>query len=195
MSSVPNETRTSEASTEQDSVPSVDELLVILQASPEAKAKIDALRDKLYGHVKRVIDGNALFGIEQMLWGLIDQTGIYDEEAALAEAMLAEALGSIAYDPHRNVRDEPYGITDEEIVAAEYDATCELCQHDLAESKRRRAGHSDRFEDHADKELLAMHAEAAKRWRKDHAEALRRFGLGPTGHASNGRAAQNGRAS
>lgn len=179
---------------EDDDAGSVDDLLVKLEASPEATAKIEQLREQLYGHVRRLIAADALFGLEQMLWGLVDRTGVHDDEAELATALLAEALAGIAYDPSRSARDEPYGITDEEIVAARYDETCELCRHDLAEAKRRREGRSDRFEDCADKELLAMHADAAKRWRKQHADALRRFGLGDKqGHAATpAPAVQNG---
>lgn len=159
----------------QTTVRSVDELLVTLNASPEAKAKIDQLREKLYGHVLRLVDLDVLYAIEQMLWSLVGRTGVDDEESVLTNALLAEALANVPYDPERNGCTTPHGITDEEILAVEYDETCELCQHDLGEVARRRAGSTDRFEDWADPELQSMHAAAATRWRQDHADALQRF--------------------
>jgi hypothetical protein len=155
-------------------VASVDDLLETLKASLEAREKIEHVRERLYGHVRRLIDGEALFSLEQVLWSVVDRAGVHDDESELTNALLAEALASIAYDPERNISTTPRGITDEEIVAAEYDETCELCHHDLEEAKQRRAGNT---EDAVDSEILAMHAEAATHWREEHAVALARFGL------------------
>jgi hypothetical protein len=131
-----------------------------------------ALEEQLYEHVVDCIDFDALFGLEQLLWHLVDRLGLgrLDDEAGLSKQLIRRALVRAAYDPSTAFSDVPYGITKAEEKAAKFDAECPFCQYE-AEHPREDGEH-----DHED-ESCTLCDELAREWREQHADALKRAGL------------------
>jgi len=133
-----------------------------------------ALEEQLYEHVVDCIDFDALFGLEQLLWHLVDQLGLgrLDEEDGLSKQLIRRALVRAAYDPTTSFSDVPYGITKAEAKAARFDPECPFCQYEDEHPPEQEAEH-----DH-EGESCSLCDEMAAAWREEHAEALRRRGLG-----------------
>ena len=132
------------------------------------------LAQQLDGHVRAAIDFSALDGLEQLLWGLLDRRRIDDDDGDLAKALLVEAVIRVVRDPASFYGAPPRGITKAERRAVEFDAACPFCQME-------RAAAADPMDNPVlDAEWLALTAEAAAAWRRQHAETLRRHGLGPS---------------
>lgn len=131
-----------------------------------------ALEEQLYEHVVDCIDFDALFGLEQLLWHLVDKLGLgqLDDEAGLSKQLIRRALVRAAYDPSTAFSEVPFGITKEEEKAASFDPECPFCQYE-AEHPREDSEH-----DHED-ESCTLCDELAREWREQHADALRRRGL------------------
>jgi hypothetical protein len=156
---------------------SVSAQLDVAGASPQARTGITELADRLYGHVLRAIDLGRLFQLEQCVWSELDRLKIRDDEGDLANALLAEVLHRVAYAPERHINSVPAGIPQEEIIAAEFDEACLMCQHDAKDLEYRMSGRrcDDLYRQAEDKEWRALQAQAAEQWRTKHATALRRF--------------------
>jgi hypothetical protein len=138
--------------------------------TPELKApaSVEELEEQLYSHIVSCIDFDRVSGLEQMLWGLLDDLGISDDDqvADMSTEMVARAFTRAGQDPNNRMSDVPFGITEAEASAANFDPSCPFCVYEEAES-RRPAEH-----DHT--EACALCDEAAREWRRQHAEALKR---------------------
>jgi hypothetical protein len=164
---------------EHPAPPSVAEQLSSSQLSVEQQAQVAVLAERVYGHVLRVVDLDLLYGLEQVLWSELDRLKIRDNDGDLATALLSEALHRVGHAPDRHVDMIPEGIRPDEIVAAYYDEDCLLCRHELADIQSRTSGQQcDDLARHEDKEWRALQARERAKWRAEHADALRRFGLG-----------------
>ena len=137
--------------------------------------KLLALAEQLYGHVVECIDFDALFGLEQMLWSLVEKAGLgkLDDEGDLSKAMIRRCLVRAAFDPNTAFTDVPFGITKEEAKAANFDPECPFCRYEDEQARTARPAEHD----HED-ECCSLCDNMAAAWRKEHAEALRRRGLG-----------------
>lgn len=93
-------------------------------------ANLDELRGCLYNHVMDAIDWGKIHGYEQMLWSLLPELGVEDDECEAAEAMIRECVVRAASDPMRNISDVPFGVTDAERRAVAYDDGCVFCRVD-----------------------------------------------------------------
>lgn len=146
------------------------ELDLAIARSPELRA----LETQLYGHVLECIDFDGLFGLEQLLWHLIDKLG-FDElglHDGLSKALIQRAIMRAARDPSTSFSDVPFGITKAEAKAAKFDPECPFCQYE-AEHPREA---SDAEHEHDD-EPCSLCDEMAREWHEKHADALRRRGL------------------
>jgi hypothetical protein len=130
-------------------------------------ASLDELRQCLYSHVMEAIDWGKIHGYEQMLWSLLPELGHDDDEGELAEAMIRECVVRAASDPMRNFSEVPYGITEAERKAVEYDDGCVFCRADAV------SGDGD--EEHVDD--CPCCADLAADWRAQHETVLRKAGL------------------
>jgi hypothetical protein len=157
----------------------VEEFLAAADASPEQREKVTALVERLYGHMLRVVDLGRLFQLDQCLWSEIEKIDLDDEEGALASALIAGALAQVGRGPERHGSFIPEGISPDEVMAADYDDQCLMCQWEAADLRDRMSG--KRCEDlthRAEKrDLDAFMHRAADRWRIENQAALRRFGL------------------
>ncbi len=143
--------------------------------------EVAELADRLYNHVLRVIDLGRLSQLEQCIWSELDQMNIDDELGELATALLAEALGRVGHAPERHVNPIPIGISEDEVLAAEYDDDCRMCRSEVADMEYRLSGQrcQDLASDAEDDDMCRFNEQAAQAWRAENAEALRRFGLAP----------------
>ncbi|MBL0218146.1 MAG: hypothetical protein IPQ07_30225 [Myxococcales bacterium] len=126
------------------------------------------LTKQLYGHVMDAIDFAALFQLEQLLWSLLPDRGIHDEEGELASQLIAEAIVRASKDPARHISFVPPGITKAEAKAVDFDEHCPFCQLEAA------APSDDH--DHGG-EPCALCDDLARMWREEHAEVLRKRGV------------------
>ena len=64
------------------------------------------LERAFYRHLLRTIDLDALFGLEQMLWSELQESGLFTDEQVLdlSNAVLARAFERVAHDPPRRTR-------------------------------------------------------------------------------------------
>jgi hypothetical protein len=93
------------------------------------RAKLADLEEQLYGHVLDAIDFDALFQLEQLLWGLIDQRGIDDQDGELADSLIVDAINRAAHDDARHCTiAPPPGMTEAETRAARFDEACPFCR-------------------------------------------------------------------
>lgn len=145
-----------------------------IEAAFRQHPKLIALAEQLYGHVVECIDFDALFGLEQLLWHLVEKIGLgkLDDEGDLSKNMIRRCLVRAAFDPATAFTDVPYGITKAEEKAAKFDPECPFCQYEAEHPREPEDEH-----DHED-ESCSLCDELAAAWRKEHAEALRRRGLG-----------------
>lgn len=68
--------------------------------------ELGALERAFYRHLLRVIDLDALFELEQLLWAEIEEIRPFTDDQVLdvANAMLARALERVAHDPLRSMK-------------------------------------------------------------------------------------------
>lgn len=151
----------------------------LTDVTAEQRAGIAVLADRIFGHVLRVVMLERLYMIEQIVWGELSRLGLEDESGDLATALVAEALHRVGYSTERCASTIPEGISDDEVLAAEYDDDCVFCRCEVADMTYRLSGRKchDLQRDAEDKDLRRFRGQAAKAWRADHAAALRRFGL------------------
>ena len=145
-----------------------------IEAALTERKDLAALEEQLYEHVVECIDFDALFGLEQLLWHLLDQLGLgrLDEDEGLSKQLIRRALVRAAYDPSTAFSDVPFGITKEEEKAAKFDPECPFCRYEDEHARTAKPAEHD----HED-ECCPLCDDMAAAWRKEHAEALRRAGL------------------
>ena len=129
-------------------------------------ASVEALRECLYNHVMEAIDWGKIDGYEQMLWSLLPQLGVEDDDGEAAEAMIRECVVRAASDPMRNLSDVPFGVTEAERRAVEYDDGCVFCRANAAS-----CGDDEHVDD------CPCCADMAADWRAKHQAVLRKAGL------------------
>ena len=133
--------------------------------------ELGELTKQLYGHVMDAIDFEALFQLEQMLWSLLPQCGIEDDDDGdLASRLIAEAIVRASKDPARHVSFVPAGITKAEAKAVDFDERCPFCQMEAATPRE--------DHDHGGEACLLCD-DLARMWREEHADLLRKRGLPP----------------
>jgi hypothetical protein len=156
----------------------VEELLPA-NASAEQRARLADLAERLFGHVMRVVDLQALYQLDQCLWSELDMLRVEDDEGELAKAMVAEALHRVGRSPDRHACDVPQGISPDEVIAAGYQESCLMCRQEVADMEYRHSGRccQDQQKQASDKEWRKLLDDAAKQWRDRNAAALRKFGL------------------
>jgi hypothetical protein len=144
-----------------------------LEAALAEREDLAALEEQLYEHVVECIDFDALFGLEQLLWHLVDKLGLgrLDDESRLSKQLIRRALVRAAYDPTTSFTDVPHGITKEEEKAVKLDPECRFCQYEAEHPREQADGH-----EHED-ESCSLCDEMAREWREKHAEALKRHEL------------------
>lgn len=137
--------------------------------------ELTALEGHLYKHVVECIDFDKLFGLEQLLWHLVDEVGHgrLDEDAGLSQWMIRRAIVRAAHDPSTTCSDVPYGITKEEERAARFDAACPFCLYEAEHPSE----DGDEHDHDDDDEPCPLCDDMAREWRAQHADALRRRGL------------------
>jgi hypothetical protein len=142
-----------------------------IEAALSGRADLAALEQQLYGHVVDCIDFDALFGLEQLLWHLVDELGLggLDDCGDLSKTLIRRAIVRAAHDPSTAITDVPYGITKEEERAAKFDAACPFCRYEDEHPPEGR----DAAHDHED-ESCPLCDDMARAWREQHADALRR---------------------
>jgi hypothetical protein len=133
---------------------------------------INSLAECIYNHVFDAIDFEAMYRFEQVLWCLLPELGIEDEDGEVAEKLVREAIVRAASDPDRHVSHVPPGVTKAEAMAAAFDDGCPLCVLEAARSPQADTP------DHVDGECECCDM-IARDWRAEHAEVLARAGLGP----------------
>jgi len=138
------------------------------------RADLAALEEQLYGHVLDCIDFDALNGLEQLLWHLVDKLGLgdLDLEDRLSTWLIRRAMVRAAHDPSTAFTDVPFGITKAEAKAVKFDDDCPFCQY---EAEHPREAESDEH-DHDD-EPCSLCDHMAREWRDKHADVLKRRGL------------------
>jgi hypothetical protein len=146
-----------------------------LEAALAEREDLAALEEQLYEHVVECIDFDALFGLEQLLWHLVDKIGLgrLDEESGLSKQLIRRALVRAAYDPSTSFTDVPLGITKEEEKAVKFDPECPFCQYEAEHP--READDPDNAHEHDDD--CSLCDEMAREWGEKHAEALKLHGL------------------
>ena len=157
-------------------VRSVREILEGQSIGGDALADLEA---QLYGHVRDAVDFDALYQLEQLLWGLLDLRRIDDLDGELAKALIVDAITCAARDPASYVSTgPPPGITETEAMAVERDDACPFCKME-ADQAAYAADPSNVDADAAEAaELVALYEPQARAWRAQHAEVLQRRGLG-----------------
>jgi len=148
-----------------------------IEAALAKRSDLAALEAQLYGHVVDCIDFGALFGLEQLLWHLVDELGLgtLDDSGDLSKALIRRAIVRAANDPLTAMSDVPYGISKDEERAAKFDEACPFCQY---EAEHPPQDEGDGEHDH-DEEPCQLCDEMARAWRAKHADALRRRGCLP----------------
>jgi hypothetical protein len=138
---------------------------------------VAALAEQLYGHVIECIDFGALFGLEQLLWHLLDQLGLgsLDDDGDLSKWLMRRAIVRAAHDPMTSITDVPYGVTKAEAKAVRFDPDCQFCCYE-----REHPRESAEDEHDHDDESCSLCDEMAREWRERNKDALRRAGLRPT---------------
>ncbi|MGE0547640.1 MAG: hypothetical protein AB7O24_01095 [Kofleriaceae bacterium] len=151
---------------------SVDDILAEIPHTPVGD--LAELETQLMGHVQNAIDFDALYQLEQLLWGLLEQRGIHDEESDVAKALILAAAVRAHRDPASYFPvSPPPGITKAEAKAAAFDETCPFCQMEAEQAACRANGPPDDFWD----KMAEDFKDSAREWREQHAEALKRAGL------------------
>jgi hypothetical protein len=137
------------------------------------RADLAALEEQLYGHVLDCIDFDALNGLEQLLWHLVDKLGLgdLDLEDHLSSWLIRRAIVRAAYDPATSFTDVPYGITKAEAKAARFDPECPFCRYEDEHPREEDDEHEH------DDDSCSLCDDMAREWREKHAAALRRAGL------------------
>lgn len=138
------------------------------------RSDLAALEEQLYGHVLDCIDFDAINGLEQLLWHLVDKLGLgdLDLEDRLSTWLIRRAIVRAAYDPATTFSDVPYGITKAEAKAVRFDPDCPFCRY---EDEHPREAEED---EHAhDDDPCALCDDMARAWRVQHADKLRSRGL------------------
>ncbi|MGE0868059.1 MAG: hypothetical protein AB7P03_05850 [Kofleriaceae bacterium] len=151
---------------------SVQDILAEIPDMPEGE--LADLETQLMGHVRNAIDFSALDQLEQLLWGLIDQHGIYDEDGAVAKGLILAAAVRAHRDPASYFPvSPPPGITKAEAKAAEFDENCPFCVMEAEQAEYERNAPPDDFWD----KMADEFKDSARAWREQHADALKRFRL------------------
>lgn len=136
-------------------------------------ASLAELTASLYNHVLEAIDFGALYTFEQLLWSLLPEQGVDDEDGEIASTMIRDAIIKAASDPMRNVSTVPYGVTKEEEKAVAFDENCFFCVYEAANPSE-----DDTYQDGECGCCDAM----ARDWREEHAHVLSRRGVRPPAH-------------
>jgi hypothetical protein len=144
------------------------------------------LESQVYGHVLDAIDFDALNGLEQQLYCLLTDREL-DEDVALdlSKLVISRALERAADDPARYVRfGPPDGVTEAEAKAVAFDETCPFCvaEADAEERAKARAaedGQAGGAHGHGANEPCPLCDDLVRRWRAEHADTLRKRGVGP----------------
>jgi hypothetical protein len=73
--------------------------------------RLGALERAFYRHLRRAIDLDALFGLEQLLWSELQELELFtdDQVLDLSNAILARALERVAHDPLRSMKEGTRG--------------------------------------------------------------------------------------
>jgi hypothetical protein len=73
--------------------------------------RLGTLERAFYRHLRRSIDLDALFGLEQLLWSELQDLELFTDDQVLdiSNAILARALERIAHDPLRSMREGTRG--------------------------------------------------------------------------------------
>jgi hypothetical protein len=68
--------------------------------------RLGALERAFYRHLRRSIDLDALFGLEQLLWSELQDLELFTDDQVLdiSNAILARALERVAHDPLRSMK-------------------------------------------------------------------------------------------
>ncbi len=140
---------------------------------PAIPASLEELTDSLYNHVLETIDFGAIHRFEQLLWSLLPELGIHDEEGEVAAKMIKDAIVKAASDPMRNVSTVPYGVTEEEEKAVKFDDGCFFCVYEDNNPRE-----ENRYVDGE----CACCDMMAREWRKQHAAVLDKRGVRPPAH-------------
>jgi hypothetical protein len=136
-------------------------------------ASLEDLTTRLYNHVFQTIDFGAIYMFEQMLWSLLPELGIRDEEGEVAATMIRDAIIKAASDPMRNISDVPYGITKEEEKAVNFEEDCFFCVYEAKNPRENDA--------YVDGECACCDS-VAQDWREQHADVLKKHGVPPPAH-------------
>lgn len=164
---------------EDPAPPSVAAQLSAAGVTAEQQAQLADLADRIYGHALRVVDLDRLYQLEQCVWSELSRLEIHDGACDLATALLSEALHRVGYGSDRQASMIPDGISGDEVIAAEYDDACLICQYEVADMQYRLSGQKccDLQRDAEDRDLRRFMEQTARAWRAENAAALRRFGL------------------
>jgi hypothetical protein len=164
---------------EQRRVTGAEELLSVAEVLAGRSVDLTDLQQQLYGHVLDKIDFDGMYGLEQLLWGLLDERDIEDEDGELAKALIVDAVIRAARDPASYVPvSPPPGITKAEAKAVEFDEACPFCKMEADEAAYAGDPANAAAEAAEAAEQTALYASNARAWRARHAEALKRRGLG-----------------
>ena len=124
------------------------------------------------------IDFDALFGLEQLLWWLLDLRGVEDPGAELATALIVDAVTCAARDPASYFPvSPPPGITEAEVKAVERDDACPFCTMEANHTAFLADPATAAAEAAHTAELVQLFESEARAWRAEHAEVLERRGL------------------
>ncbi len=144
-----------------------------VRAAVAQRPDLAALEAQLYGHVLDCIDFGALYGLEQLLWHLVDKLGLgaLDLDDRLSKWMIRRAIVRAAHDPSTAFTDVPFGITKDEAKAARFDPECPFCRYEDEHPREQESEHHHTGDD------CPLCDDLAREWREKHADALRRRGL------------------
>jgi hypothetical protein len=147
---------------------------VVITALAE-RPELAELEEQVYDHVLECIDFDALYGLEQLLWHLVDKLGLgeLDLEDGLSSWIIKRAIVRAAHDPTTSYTDVPFGITKAEAKAVKFDDDCPFCRY---EAEHPREAKIDDEHDHDD-EPCPLCDDMAREWREKHADVLKRRGL------------------
>ncbi len=138
--------------------------------------ELSELERHVHEHVFQTINFGALGGIEEQLFSLLTERDIPDQVALdLSKLMVTRAIERTCDDAGRYMTSVPYGITEAERKAVEFDDDCPFCEAEAhtAAYVKAHAG-EQRVE-----EPCGCCDDVADSWRAKHAETLRKHGLGP----------------
>lgn len=137
-------------------------------------ASVEELAASLRTHVLEAIDFEVIDMFEQLLWSLLPELGVHDEDGEIAAKMIKDAITQAAEDPMRKISDVPFGITREEAKAVAFDDGCLFCVYEAKNPRAQDDGYVDG--ECACCDLMA------RDWRKQHAEVLNQRGIRPPPH-------------